>query len=135
MILASLFLLIFFYNITQIKEKVSIALAVSTVCLTFLVGMSDSYPLSIILPNTIGKFLLNFKIISQFLVLVCTTYLYFVLSSFITLKILRILTTAFFSILTCFVLLTYHLPLPTHSELYASGTLLLFHRVRHIDDE
>jgi class 3 adenylate cyclase/GAF domain-containing protein len=127
MILASLFLLIFFYNITQIKEKVSIALAVSTICLTFLVGMSDSYPLSIILPNTIGKFLLDFKIISQFLVFVCTTYLYFVLSSFITLKILRILTTAFFSILTCFVLLTYHLPLPTHSELYASGTLLLFH--------
>ncbi|MBK9502509.1 MAG: hypothetical protein IPO06_24645 [Leptospiraceae bacterium] len=84
MILASLFLLIFFYNISQIKEKVSIALAISALCLTFLVGFSDSYPLSIILPNTVGKFLLDFKIISQFLVLVCTTYLYFVLSSGLT---------------------------------------------------
>ncbi len=121
------FLFIFLYNLSQIKEKVSIALVISSLCMIFLVGTSDSYPLSIIFPNSFGRVLLNLKIGSQFLIFLCCSYLFYEISSVINRKWIRILSSILFSILLFLTLVSYHLVLPSKMEVLVSSLFLLFH--------
>ncbi len=121
------FLFIFFYSLTQIKEKIFIVLAISSICILYLIGVTNPYPLFSFFSATMGKTLFDLKIIAQILIFLFSNYLFYSAMPSHLKKWIKISITILISFFLLSLLASYNLPLHLIFEKLANGLLLFLY--------
>jgi hypothetical protein len=125
LILTIVFILL--YNLSQISEKVSIALTISSISTILLLITSESNLLSLFFPISLGKIITEINTVCQFLILVCLAYCYYIISLALKTKWIRVLFNSVFLFFITGIILTNYFILPTIVERSVNFILIFLH--------
>jgi class 3 adenylate cyclase/GAF domain-containing protein len=125
LILTIVFILL--YNLSQISEKVSIALTISSISTILLLITFESNLLSLFFPISLGKIITEINTVCQFLILVCLAYCYYIISLALKTKWIRVLFNSVFLFFITGIILTNYFILPTIVERSVNFILIFLH--------